>query len=134
MITRLARVTIYVRDPDEALHFYVDQLGLVKRADQRMPTGDRWLTVSPQGQTDVEIVLQQPSVTMHGEENAQRLTQRIGQGTTWVFYTDDCRKDYETFLARGVSFRNPPAERPYGVEAVFQDPYGNTFSLLEPRR
>lgn len=132
MITRLARVTIYVHDQDEALAFYTEKLGLEKRSDVTFGPGARWLTVSPAGQTDFEILLQSPVPAMHGEEFAQKIGERVGQGTTWVFFTDDCRADYATLKGRGVNFSNEPQEQPYGVEAVFQDLYGNSFSLLQP--
>src|SRR6185437_442581 len=89
MITRLARVTIYVHDQDEALAFYTEKLGLEKRSDVTFGPGARWLTVAPAGQTDFEILLQSPVPAMHGEEFAQKISERVGQGTTWVFFTDD---------------------------------------------
>jgi len=131
MITRLARVTIYVRDQDEALRFYTETLGLEKRADVQFGPGARWLTVAPAGQHEIEILLQSGVPAMHGEEFARKIGERVGQGTTWVFATDDCRGDYETLKARGVTFTSEPQDQPYGVEAVFQDLYGNSFSLLQ---
>jgi len=132
MITRLARVTIYVHNQDEALAFYTEKLGLEKRSDVTFGPGARWLTVAPAGQADFEILLQSPVPAMHGAEFAQKISERVGQGTTWVFFTDDCRADYATLKGRGVSFSSEPQEQPYGVEAVFQDLYGNSFSLLQP--
>ncbi len=132
MITRLARVTIYVRNQDEALAFYTEQLGLEKRSDVLFDPGARWLTVAPAGQADFEILLQEPVAAMHGEEFARKISERIGQSSTWVFFTDDCRAEYETLRGRGVTFSSPPQDQPYGVEAVFQDLYGNSFSLLQP--
>ena len=49
-----------------------------------------------------------------------------------VFNTDDCRGTYEQMKAKGVEFKSEPAERPYGVEAVFRDNSGNWFSLTQP--
>lgn len=133
LITRLARVTIYVRNQDDALKFYTETLGLEKRADMTFGPGARWLTVAPIGQSDIEIVLQEPVPAMHGEEFARQIGERVGQGTTWVFNTDDCRAEYETLKGRGVTFVSEPQEQPYGTEAVFVDLYGNSFSLLQPR-
>lgn len=133
MITKLGRVTIIVRDYDEALRFYTEKLGLEKRADQTFGPGARWLTVAPKGQKEVEIVLQKPDASMHGKAGARELLKRIGQGTTWVFYTDNCRKEYEALRSHGVKFVSPPKEQMYGIEALFEDLYGNVFSLLQPR-
>jgi uncharacterized glyoxalase superfamily protein PhnB len=130
MITHLARVTILVSDQNEALNFYTEKLGFEKRAD--MPMGaTRWLTVSPAGQRDLEIVLQQPDPAMHGEEGAQRMLERIGQNATWVLATDDCQGDYERLSALGVRFASPPQRQMYGTEAVLLDLYGNSYSLLQ---
>ena len=47
--------------------------------------------------------------------------------------TPDCQKAYEELSAKGVDFVQPPAERPYGVEAVMRDNSGNWLVLVEPR-
>jgi predicted enzyme related to lactoylglutathione lyase len=132
MITRLIRVTILVRDQDEALAFYTEKLGFAKRADVSFGPGMRWLTVAPVGQADIEIVLQQPEPATHGMEKAGAMLEMVGRGTTWVFACDDCRATYHTLRERGVAFTSEPREEPYGVEAVFTDLYGNSFSLLQP--
>jgi len=44
-----------------------------------------------------------------------------------------CTDDQRTKLkAKGVQFISEPAERPYGIEAVFKDNSGNWFSLTQP--
>ncbi len=131
-ITKLTHVTILVRDYDEALRFYTEALGFEKRADQTFGPCAHWLTVAPKGQ-DIQIVLQKPEPALHGEAGAKKMSERIGQGTTWVLGTDDCQKTYEEFSARGVKFTGPPREVPWAVQAVFQDLYGNSFALVQPR-
>lgn len=132
LINRLSVVSILVRDQDEALRFYTEKLGMEKRADTIFGPGMRWLTVAPKGQKTPEIALAKPDATLHGEERTKALMEHIGRGVTWVFDTDDCRKAFRTLQARGVKFICPPIEHIYGVEAIFEDLYGNTFSLLEP--
>jgi predicted enzyme related to lactoylglutathione lyase len=51
-----------------------------------------------------------------------------------VLETDDCQATYEELKGRGVRFRNPPTQRPYGLEAVLQDDSGNWFSLVQRPR
>ena len=132
MITKLIRVTILVRDYDEALAFYTGKLGFEKRADETFGPEMRWLTVAPPQQRELEIVLQQPHVGFHGEEQAQAMLERIGQQPAWVFETGDCQQEYEELQGRGVVFVSAPQQQPYGVEAIFQDLYGNSYSLLQP--
>ena len=134
MITHLGRVTILVADQDEALHFYTEKLGLEKRADMVFGPGARWVTVAPRGQMGIEIVLQQPNAGQHGEQGTREKLARIGQGTAWVFMTDDCRRTAAELLARGVHFLSAPEAQLYGIEATFEDLYGNVFSLLQPAK
>ena len=46
---------------------------------------------------------------------------------------DDCRKTYQELSAKGVTFLQEPADRPYGVEAVMRDNSGNWLVLVEPK-
>jgi catechol 2,3-dioxygenase-like lactoylglutathione lyase family enzyme len=71
LITRLSQVTVVVKDQDEALRFYTQKLGLVKRSDDSSMPGLRWLTVSPKDQRYPEIVLQKPGPPFHDEDTVK---------------------------------------------------------------
>jgi catechol 2,3-dioxygenase-like lactoylglutathione lyase family enzyme len=133
MITRLSQVTIIVKDQEEALRFFTNKVGLVKRADDSSIPGLRWLTVSPKDQKYPEIVLQKPGPPFHDDETQRELLEMVGKNPTWVFNTDDCKKDYDEMKSRGVKFVAEPEDKPYGIEALFEDLYGNMYSLLELR-
>jgi hypothetical protein len=96
--------------------------------------GFRWLTVSPPGQPDLQIILSDTSMG-HDPETAKVLRDLVAKGAlgAGVLQTDDCHKTYQELLDRGVTFLQEPAERPYGIEAVFRDNSGNMFSLTQPR-
>lgn len=117
-IEKVAILTIAVKDQDEALSWFVDRLGFEKRVDLAAP-GMRWLTVAPKNQTEVEFVL------------ASWLPEHVGRNALCVVETRSCRETWEYLRARGVAFSQPPTEKPYGVEAVFEDLYGNTYALIE---
>ncbi len=51
-----------------------------------------------------------------------------------AFETADVRKDYQELSKKGVRFRGPPEERPYGIETVMQDDSGNWFSIVQRPR
>ncbi|GAC1617608.1 MAG: hypothetical protein NVS4B7_09920 [Ktedonobacteraceae bacterium] len=70
--------------------------------------------------------------TTQRTRNSHKVMERRGHAIAWVFDTDDCCTMYKTLLARGVQFLSPPTKQLYGMEAVFADPDGNVFSLLEP--
>ena len=131
MLKRIGHVTVIVRDQDEALRFYTEQLGMEKREDRTMGAF-RWLTVAPVG-GDAAIVLQRPGAPFQSPEETERMLARVGQGTAWVLETDDCKQDHAAMTARGVTFTSAPSEMPWGVSAVFEDLYGNRYNLLEPR-
>ncbi len=125
-------VSVFVNDQDEALQFYTEKLGLEKRVDVSYGSGMRWVTVAPKGQYRPEIALAQPDRTVYDAAYLREVTERASHKVAWMFDTDDCHHSYETLLARGVLFITIPTKQIYGVEAVFSDPYGNIFSLLEP--
>ncbi len=130
--TQLAIIPVLVADQDEALCFYTEKLGLEKRSDVTYAPGMRWLTVGPKGQRKPELALTQLDTALHGEEKVRELLRRNNQVKHGVFDTDDCYTMYKTLLARGVKFVCPPTKQLYGMEAIFEDPYNNVFSLLEP--
>jgi len=141
MITKLSHVTIYVLDQDSAKDFYVNKLGFDVRNDITMGEafegageGFRWLTVGPPSQPDVEYILADCAMG-HSPENTTELRDLVAKGALGpgVFATDDCHKTYTELTERGVTFISEPAERPYGVEAVFRDDSGNWFSLTQAK-
>ena len=52
---------------------------------------------------------------------------------TGVFNTPDCRRTYEELKAKSVEFSSAPEDKSYGVEAILKDPFGNWFSLTQPK-
>lgn len=132
MIERLTHMTIFVLDQDSAKAFYTGKLGFEVREDMRV--GDfRWLTVGPPGQPGVQFVLMTPGPPMHDPETEKTVRELIAKGgmSSGVWATHDCRKTHQELVERGVTFLQEPAERPYGVEAVFRDDSGNWFSLTQ---
>lgn len=135
MIQRISHVSLFVLDQDRALDFYTKKLGMTVNTDQRM--GDfRWLTVSPAGQPDIEIVLMKVAATpMMDAETADTVRTLVQKGAlgAGVLETDDVRRTYEELRAKGVEFMGEPQERPYGIEALLKDDSGNWFSVVQRR-
>ena len=136
MITHLSHATIWVEDQDVAYDFYVNKLGFEVRTDHTMEGGFRWLTVGPKTQPDLEIVLMVPSPSpMMDQETADQLKALMKKGAlgTGVFTVDNCQATYDDLVAKGVSFKYGPKEQFYGIEALMEDPFGNWFSMTEPK-
>ena len=54
-------------------------------------------------------------------------------GRVWLFLqTDDFARDHARMIAAGRAFRRSPAPEPYGTVAVWRDPFGNRWDLIEP--
>lgn len=139
MIQRQSHSTIYVIDQEEALEFYRDALGFEVRTDMTMTeeAGLRWLTLSPKGQPDLEIILMQIAAgPAFSAETAEELRSLVRSGAIGigVFETDDIHGDYERLSKRGVEFVSPPKEQFYGTEAIVKDNSGNWFSLTQPKK
>ena len=132
MITALSHTTIWVLDQDEALDFYTQKLGFELNTDATMDDF-RWLTVSPPGQPDYELVLSVPGAPMMDEQSAEQVKALVAKGAlgAGAFEADDCRATYDELSARGVTFLSEPTERFYGIEATFRDNSGNWFSMTE---
>ena len=135
MIQRMSHATIFVTNQDDALEFYRDKLGFRVHTDAMVGPDFRWLTMCTNDQPDFEIVLMEPKPGMlMDEESAAHVRSLLAKGVlgAGVFNTADCRGTYEELKAKGVDFKSEPAERPYGIEAVFRDNSGNWFSLTQP--
>lgn len=132
MITGLSHATVYVLDQESAKAFYTEKLGFEVRTDVTMDEF-RWLTVGPKDQPDLEIILASIGPPMFDPETAEQVRALVAKGAlgTGVMRTPDCRATFEALSARGVTFLQEPAERPYGIEAVFRDDSGNWFSLTQ---
>ena len=134
MIKKLNHVNVFVLDQDRAKQFYTETLGFEVRSDSVLD-GFRWLTVGPKDQPDLAILLAYPAPPMFSQEDAETVRALVAKGSLGggVFQTDDCRKTFEELSAKGVTFLQEPADRPYGVEALFRDDSGNWFSLTQSK-
>lgn len=133
---RISTTQMWVHDQDEALEFYTEKLGMEVRSDVTVAEmGDfRWLTVGPVGQPEMEIVLMPiAGPPMMDEATARQVRELMSKGFAGTVFltTDDCQATYEQLRDRGVEFVEPPEQRPYGIDAGFRDPSGNSFRLTQ---
>ena len=127
---------LWVHDQDEALAFYKQKLGWEVRSDVTLPEmgNFRWLAVGPAAQPDIAVVLMAiPGPPVLDADTSAQVADLMGKGAAGTVFltTDDCRASYEELKGRGVEFTEPPEERPYGIDAGFRDPSGNSFRLTQ---
>ena len=134
MITNVSIVGVWVKDIDDAKKFYTEVLGFAPKDDITLGEGYRWCTVVHPDQPELALNLQVPGPPLSGTL-ADAIRRELDAGTMHAvgLDVDDCRKTYEELSAEGVEFLQPPAERPYGVEALARDSSGNTLVLVEKK-
>ena len=131
MAVNVSQMFITVNDPDEALTFYRDALGLEVRNDVAAD-GFRWVTVGAPGQ-DVEIVLSQP----HGgrsQTEGETLQSLVNQGSLQAanFRADDLDATFEKVRASGAEVLQEPTSQPWGArDCAFRDPSGNLVRIAQ---
>ena len=97
---RIHAINIYVRDQDQSLRFYLDQLGFSLVSDVRFGSGQRWVAVAPpDGSAVLSLVAPQPD---------SKACTLIGRHTQVVFVTEDVAAKYREWRARGVRFQYTP--------------------------
>jgi catechol 2,3-dioxygenase-like lactoylglutathione lyase family enzyme len=123
-------VALLVRDYDEALSFFVDKLSFDLVEDSDLGSGKRWVVVAPPGARETRLLLARAASSAQAAQVGAQ-----GGGRVFLFlYSDDFWRDYGALQARGVTFREPPRQEPYGTVAVFEDLYGNRWDLVQPSR
>ena len=123
-------ISLVVPEYDEAIAFYVGVLGFQLIEDSLVPEQNkRWVVVAPPGALEARLLLARAS----NEVQRSRVGNQTGGRVFLFLYTDDFGRDYNDYKAKGVTFVREPAHRAYGTVAVFQDPWGNLWDLLQPR-
>jgi catechol 2,3-dioxygenase-like lactoylglutathione lyase family enzyme len=132
MSITVSSMFIPVHDPDAALAFYRDALGLEVRMDVASD-GFRWVTVGAPGQ-DLGIVLFQPHGGRSQAEGDALLT-LVTQGSLQaaIFSTDDLDATFEKVRASGTAeILQEPASQPWGArDCAVRDPSGNLVRIAQ---
>src|SRR5260370_13987659 len=112
---RLQSVTIYVRDLDRSLSFYLDQLSFQLIFDARVQPGRRFVTVAPpDGTANLTLVAPEP-----GSEQYKL----IGQPTHVTFVTEDVIAKYREWSKRGARFQFTPRLKRLKYEVHVRAPH-----------
>jgi predicted enzyme related to lactoylglutathione lyase len=125
---KIKLTSVYVADQEQALHFYTDVLGFVKKADFSQGSY-RWLTVaSPEDPDGTELQL-----ALNGNPAAKAYQQAMfqqGQPAA-MFFTEDVQADYERMKARGAEFTMPPKDVTGSKIAMLNDTCGNLVQITQ---
>lgn len=122
---RIAFLSFLVPDYDAGISFFVDVLGFELIEDTIMSADKRWVRVGPRdGGTGF--------VLARAVGDQRDYIGKQGGGRVWLFLeTQDFTQDQATLTAKGVHFCEEPRHEPYGTVAVFEDPFGNRWDLVQ---
>lgn len=135
MTISLSTVHIYVDDPDAALAFYRDTLGLAVQ-NEVANEGFRWITLVTDSQPEIQIVLSQPAAG-RSQEDGDALAALLAKGELPgpFFRSDDLDATFDQVAAApGVEVLEEPADRFWGArDFAVRDPAGNMLRIEEAR-
>jgi uncharacterized glyoxalase superfamily protein PhnB len=128
----LSTCFVLVHDPDVALTFYRDTLGLELRND--VARGDfRWITVGAASQPDVAIVLTNYLNGSPADSDALAALLAKGALNGVHFHTDDLDGTFEKLKASGAEIVQEPTDQPWGTrDMAVRDPSGNMVRVDQP--
>lgn len=104
------------------------RLGFELIEDTDLGAGKRWVLVRPTGATETALLI----AKAEGERQNAAIGNQAGGRVGFFLFTDDFARDHAAMLAAGVEFLEPPRHEAYGTVAVFTDPFGNRWDLLQP--
>jgi catechol 2,3-dioxygenase-like lactoylglutathione lyase family enzyme len=127
---QIGYIALVVREYDEAIAFYSEKLDFTLVENTSIDGGKRWVLMAPPGSAGTMLLLARAATP----EQVTRIGNQTGGRVFLFLHTDDFWRDYRSYTDRGVVFRRPPKEEPYGIVAVFEDLYGNLWDLLQLRK
>lgn len=125
----VSMISLLVPDYDEGVAFYVGQMGFNLLENAKLEDGKRWVVVAPPGAQELKILL----VEAKGRRQKARVGDQTGGPVFLFLSTDNFERDFDRMRLHGVRFTESPRREEYGIVAVFEDPFGNRWDLIEPR-
>ena len=127
MALKIATVSLLVDSYERGIAFYRDVLGLTLAQDTSLGGGKRWVVVT--GADGARLLLAQAD----GPAQIAAIGNQTGGRVGFFLETDDFERDHARLVEAGVTFLESPRHEAYGSVAVFEDPFGNKWDLIEPR-
>ncbi|MFE1048488.1 VOC family protein [Streptomyces olivaceus] len=120
--------SVFVDDQEQALRFYTDVLGFVKKHDVPVGGADRWLTVvSPDAPEGPELLLEPSGHPAVGPYRTALVKDGIPAAS---FAVADVRAEYDRLRGLGVRFTQEPVETGAVTVAVLDDTVGNLIQIM----
>lgn len=128
MHQELFLISLLVPDYDEAIAFYTTKLHFTLKEDTRLTDEKRWVVVIPPGSNGCGLLLAKAA----NEEQRSRIGNQTGGRVFLFLRTNNFDRDFQNLLENSVTIVRQPITESYGKVAVFADPFGNLWDLIEP--
>ena len=123
----LAMTTLVVPDYDEAIAFFTNALGFALEDNPDRGGGKRWVVVG--SESGGKLLLARAV----NDTQTAAIGNQTGGRVGWFVHTDDFAASHARLTAHGATFAEEPRHEDYGTVAVFTDPWGNRWDLIEHR-
>jgi len=128
----LSTCFVLVHDPEVALGFYRDTLGLELRNDVAREDF-RWITVGAASQPGVAIVLTNYLNGSPADTDALEALVAKGALNGVHFHTDDLDATFERLQSADADIVQEPTDQPWGArDCAVRDPSGNLVRIDQP--
>jgi catechol 2,3-dioxygenase-like lactoylglutathione lyase family enzyme len=124
---RFTMTTLVVPDYDAGIAFLVGALGFGLIEDSDLGEGKRWVVVG--GKDGGRLLLARAA----NDTQTAAIGNQTGGRVGFFVHTDDFAGTQARLVDAGVQFEAPPRYETYGTVAVFSDPFGNRWDLIEPK-
>lgn len=121
----LSLVAILVPDYGSGIAFFT-AIGFALTQDSDHGDGKRWVVVTPPGGGSSLLLAR----AVGDQQDA--IGRQAGGRVGFFLHSDDFTQDAARISAAGGTFEEEPRHEAYGVVAVFRDPFGNRWDLIEP--
>ena len=127
-MTSLAMTALVVPEYDAAIAFFTQALGFDLIEDSDLGGGKRWVVVG--GPDGGRLLIARAA----NDDQRAAIGNQTGGRVGWFVSSEDFVADHARMTEYGVEFTDGPRREAYGTVAVFRDPWGNRWDLIEHRK
>lgn len=122
--TGIASTSIFVKDQQESLTFWVEKIGFEVICDIEFESNFRWVEIAPRSSNS--------SINLYPKSLISK--KDLKPMPVIFFRTDDIYSTFNNLKEKGVTFSRNPLKSILGVHAMFKDVDGNEFLILEKHK
>lgn len=124
----LGKISLLVRDYDEAINWYTNKLGFYLIEDTKLSESKRWVVVSTNKEGKGCNLLLAKAV---GEEQIKAIGNQSGGRVFLFLYTNSFDSDYKRIIENQIEVVRPIVNEAWGRVLVFKDLHGNLWDFIE---